>query len=118
MIKTLMGNRYITVTGGASNPTYINHSPTAQGVGNMRFNTALQQTEVFDGVNWLTVHTTNATVGLSHDAERAIEWAHKKVQEEERLHVLMEQHPGLKDLHEKFNVMLALIQKEDKVNAN
>jgi hypothetical protein len=114
MIKSLMSSnsKHITVTGGLPSPTYINHGAAAQGVGNMRFNTATQNTEVFDGYNWLTLSTNNATVGLSSEAERAIEWAKDKMQEEQRLLELMEQHPGLKDLHEKLEIMKALVTQE------
>jgi len=34
------------------------------------------------------------------------------MQQEQQLHALMEQHPGLKDLHEKLEIMKALVTKE------
>ena len=73
--------KYMQVTGGnASN--YVNNYSGAQGVGNMRFNTANQCLEVYDGNNWIQLQMNYATVGLNYEAESLLDWAAKKRAEE------------------------------------
>ena len=85
---------------------------TGQSAGEVRYNTATQQMEVYDGTIWISI-TQTATVGLSSDAEEAIRWAREKMVEEVDLKERMEQHPGLKDAYEKFQMMDILTKEED-----
>lgn len=80
------------------------------GAGMVRYNIHLSCLEVTDGMNWHQ-YRPRATVELSPEAQNALSWASAKMQEERRLEDLMSQHPGLRDLHERFRVMLALVQK-------
>jgi len=82
MIKNITASgRYVQVSGGNAN-TYVNGYTGAQGVGNMRFNTSSQSTEVFDGNNWITLNMDYASVGLTGEAESLLDWARKKRDEE------------------------------------
>lgn len=119
MIKSLTsGTPYIMVSGGSTPPTYINHHHGALGVGDVRFNTAGQYLEVYDGSQWHQIYQNHANVSLSSEAVELLDWAKNKRIEERNLQNLMDQHPGLKDLHEKFEIMLELVRKEETEDAN
>lgn len=74
MIKTITGGRYVTVSNGSAPSTYINNYGGAQGVGNMRFNTTNQSTEVFDGNSWITINGGYASVELSGEAQMLLDY--------------------------------------------
>ena len=120
MIKGLyQTGKYVTVAGGTApglNIYYTNAAPQSSGAhgfaGQVRYNTMGQCLEIFDGNAWQTWYTSTANVGLTPEAEEIVDWAKNKMQEEQRLLALMEQHPGLKDLHEKLEIMKALVTKE------
>ena len=52
---------------------------------------------------------------LSNETKVTLDWARQKMQEEQRLEQLMAQHPGLRDLHDRFEVMLRLVQQHDTI---
>ncbi len=58
------------------------------------------------------VYTYTQNVGLDSRAQEAVNWAWKKMEEERNIAALLNKHPGLKDIKEKFDVMLALVQQE------
>ena len=112
MIKTLSsGSQHIAVSGGNSSVFPI--SPGAVGAGMVRYNPNMQQMEVYDGLTWQGINS-HVTIDLGWDSKQTIEWAHKKMQEENRLKDLMARHPGLKDLHDKFEMMKVLCMEEEK----
>lgn len=102
------GSSSIQVSGGSSS-TYINGFNGAQGVGNMRYNTSSQKTEVFDGTNWITLNMSTASVSLSGEAESLLEWARQKRNEELALERLSETNPTIKDLANQIK------QKQDQI---
>ena len=69
--------------------------------------------QVYDGSTWMTL-SGSATINLSSDAESVITWAKQKMTEEMRLKELMDRHPGLKDAHEKFEIMRILVTEEEQ----
>lgn len=110
MIKNIAsGSAHITVSNPYS-PSIFNNG--MMNVGQVRYNTSSQNMEVFDGNMWQMI-STNATVGLSYDAEDAVRWAIKKQREEAELKERMERHPGLKDAWEKFQIMDILSKEPD-----
>ncbi len=112
MIKNITpASQHITVSGGYSSLPYM--SPGAVGAGMLRFNPNMQQIEVSDGVTWLPL-TSNATIDLGMDTKQAVEWAYNKMQEEKKLKEMMDRHPGLKELNDKFEMMKALCMEEEK----
>ena len=116
MIKNIHASgRYVTVTGGNAS-TYINNYAGAQCVGTMRFNTTNQNMEVYDGNGWITIAMDHTHVGLNSEAEALLDWAKQKRDEERKLKEMMARHPGLKDLHDKFEIMRILCQEEEKQN--
>ncbi len=112
MIKTISsGSQHVTVSGGYPNMPYM--SPGAVGAGMLRYNPNMQQIEVSDGVSWLPL-SSGTMIDLSMDTKQAVEWAYNKMQEEKKLKDLMARHPGLQDLHDKFEMMKALCMEEEK----
>jgi len=112
MIKNVITQspRWMSVYSGSHSP-YI--SPGSMSAGMMRYNSNTQTIEVYDGNTWLAL-AGSADVSLSPEAQQVMDWAYKKMKEDEQLEVLMEKHPGLKDLHEKFTVMKALVAEGHK----
>ena len=112
MIKNLASSsNYVTVSGNYP-PTIYNNGQL--NVGQLRYNPASQNMEVFDGNMW-QILSQGATVGLRWDADAAIRWAIEKQKEEASLKERMEQHPGLKDAWDKFQMMDILTKESDKI---
>ena len=88
-------------------------SPGAQSAGLLRYNPNTNNIEVYNGMAWFGIDTT-ASINLSSSAKETLTWAHNKMQEENRLKDLMARHPGLKDLHDKFEIMKVLCIEEEK----
>ena len=104
MIKSIVPNgRYIQVTNSTSS-TYVNGYSGLQGVGNMRYNTTNQSTEVFDGNNWITISMSIPSVGLTQEAETLLDWARQKKNEEMELERLAKTNPTIKDLVEQVKI--------------
>lgn len=85
-------------------------SNNGQSAGAIRFNTLSQQVEVYDGNTWYAL-TQSVNIGFNPASESAIMWAQRKMAEETELKALLDQHPGLKDLKEKFDLMLQLVKE-------
>jgi len=87
MIKGINSSgRYISVTGGGASGPYI--SPGAAGAGMIRWNPNMNQMEVNDGNSWIPVGMSHATVELTPETERLLEWARKKRDEENKWYEL------------------------------
>lgn len=91
---------------------YINTSMLS--AGQVRYNGSTQNIEVYDGTTWLTMTGSSPIVQLDPRAMRVLDWAEKKMSEEEDLERRMKDHPGLKDAYEQFKVMDALTK--DKIS--
>jgi hypothetical protein len=64
--------------------------------------------------NAQSVYAPSQMITLDGPTLTVIEWGKKKMADEQQLNALLEQHPGLKELKDKFDVMLALVQQEVK----
>ena len=116
MIKSITAvGKYLGVMGATPPHTYINSQSGLQGGGNVRYNTTNQVFEVFDGNMWMQLSMTHAQIGLTPEAEGILDWAKKKQAEEQRIQKLANEHPGIRDLQEKLDVMIALVSK-DRIN--
>ena len=79
-------------------PIYVVNFSGAQGIGNLRFNTANQNLEVYDGNNWITLNMAYPIIGLSSEAESILDWAQRKRHEEIERERLAHNNPVVKDL--------------------
>lgn len=124
MIKTVNGSgRYMMVNGGMPATTYINQYSGAMNVGDIRYNVSIQRLEVYDGNSWIELNTSHASVGLTPDAERAIDWAIRKQREDADLESLAKSNPAIadllnqkKELDDKIKVVQTLIREDTKVS--
>lgn len=95
MIKGIsQGGRYINVVGG--NPSNLYISPGSQSAGIMRYNTNMNNVEVYDGQVWKELSNGFASVALTTEAEALLDWACKKRDEEMKLEALARNHPAIK----------------------
>ena len=99
MIKTVNGSgRYIMVNGGYPATTYINTSSGYMNVGDVRYNVSIQRLEVYDGQMWIELNTSHASVGLTPEAEMALDWAINKKREDAMLEQKARNNPAIADL--------------------
>lgn len=99
MIKTVnSAGRYVMVQGGFPATTYINTSPGYMNVGDVRYNTSIQRLEVYDGNMWVELNTSHASVGLTPEAEMALDWAINKKREDAMLEEKARNNPAIADL--------------------
>ena len=77
--------------------------------------------QVFDGSSWITMHMSNADIGLHSDANSAINWAIKKMKEEEEWKKLSESSQAVKialdnldEARKKVDVIAKLAREHDK----
>ena len=82
--------------------------------GLLRWNSLLNQQEVYDGSEWVPFIHETTTISLNYETESLLEWAREKRDEEQKLSKMMEQYPALKKAKENFDVMLNLDQDEYK----
>ncbi len=126
MIKTVNGSgKYIMVNGGYPATTYINTGSGYMNVGDIRFNTNTQTIEIYDGNRWIEMNTSHASVGLTPDAERALDWANRKIAEEAELDRLAASNDTIadlvnqkKELDDKIKMVQTLMKEEVKVGTN
>ena len=68
--------------------------------------------EVWDGVSWKEINGNYVSIGLSSEAESLLDWARTKRDEDIKFKSLIESHPGIQDLKEKLDILVALVTKE------
>ena len=118
MIKAIhTSGKYMQVIGGSAS-TYVTAQAGSQGVGNLRFNTSGQRLEVYDGMTWLELNMPHASVGLNAEAEQAIDWVRRQMEQEHRLEALAREHPAVADAleavqqaQERVRIVAALVQE-------
>ena len=118
MIKAIhTSGRYMQVIGGSAS-TYVNGQYGAQGVGNLRFNTSGQRLEVYDGNVWVELNVPHASIGLNAEAEQAIDWVRRQMEQEHRLEASAREHPAVADAleavrqaQERVRIVAALVQE-------
>ena len=100
MIKTINGGTGITVS-SASNawPSFYNNSTSSNNtlVGQVRYNGATQNMEVYDGMSWLILPSAYPCIELSSEVQTILNWAKAKMVEEARLQQLAQNNATLKD---------------------
>ncbi len=104
MIKGIASNgKYLNIHGGYGGSTYISNSSDL-GVGNTRYNTALQRLEIYDGNKYIELSMPTVSVNLSPEAELLLDWAREKRNEELELERLALTNPAIKDLSDKVKL--------------
>jgi hypothetical protein len=73
MIKGLMGNQGVIVSGGNTSLPYVNPNPNNPMTGMLRINNT--DIEVFTGTSWQIVSSSYATVSLDAETQDLLMWA-------------------------------------------
>ena len=63
----------------------------------------------------MTMYSTVATVSMDYEVQNILNWAKDKMLEDQRLKELAKKHPGITDLQQKLDIMIALVQQQEKV---
>jgi hypothetical protein len=113
------------VQGGTPAHTYINPNLGMMDVGDVRFNSMMQRFEAYDGNMWVEIYTGHASVGLTPDAEMALDWAISKRNEDLALEHLAKSNTTIadllnqkKELDDKIKMIQILTKEEPKVGTN
>jgi len=121
MIKGIyQTGKYLTVSNGTatnSNIYYNNYGSLPSGAqsfaGQVRYNASSHNMEVFDGNTWQVWNNTIASIGLTSEAEKLLDWAYQKMSEEQKIHCMAEKYPAVKDLKEKLDMVMTLVQESE-----
>jgi hypothetical protein len=108
-------SKHIIVSSGSASGPYFNNSGQAM-VGQLRYNPVSSRIEVYDGNTWVIYPSSYPSIGLTQDAEKAIDWAIKKQQEELELDELCKKHPALSEAYERLQILRALTKEGDNNN--
>jgi UDP-3-O-acyl-N-acetylglucosamine deacetylase len=116
MIKGIINGNGIVVHNGNPVTPYI--SPGAQSAGMLRYNSNSNNMEVYDGVTWLTMSTSYASIELSPDVQNVIQWAREKMEQERKIKALAEKHSAVADAlaavehaQQQLDIVTTLVQK-------
>lgn len=110
MIKNLISNSPLVYVSGSGSTPYVNmNNPSA---GMIRYNGNSYNVEVYDGNNWLTLGG-DASIGVDSRLNTVVDWAMRKMSEEEVERKLIAEHPLLKDAHDQYRVTLELVKKHN-----
>lgn len=90
MIDNIYSNSKYLIANGGTGATYISNYSGTLGAGNVRFNSSIQKFEVCDGATWIAVNGGIASLGLSADAERCLDYVGKLMIEEREYEKLAE----------------------------
>ena len=122
MIKAINTGTGLTVINGHTSwPSFYNNSTASNNtlVGQVRYNGANQNMEVYDGMVWQTMNSSYPSIELAPHVQAVVEWAKSKMVEEQRLQQLARQHPTVADAmaavaeaQEQLRVVAALVDTE------
>ena len=103
---------YLVVQTDLPSRPFVDNSDSFGGL--LRWNSQLNQQEVYDGSDWVPFDHETATINLDRETESLLEWAREKREEEQKLCEMMEQYPALKKAKENFDVVLNLTKDNYK----
>lgn len=116
MIQNLYGMNGVIVNGYSSwpNVSEYNCTPSTDANGRQCYNGDIKFINgmfyVFDCGSWQYAPTSMPSVGLSEEYQTAMQWAVKKMREEQKLEQLMERHKSIKDTKLQLDVLVALLK--------
>ena len=116
MINSVIGGKFIQVSGGGNAYVSKNYNSGQYMTGDMRYDLDSQCIKVFDGATWQSLISSSVQVSLNHEAESLLEWARAKRHEEIQLQELAKRHPAVADAmnavavaQEKVRMVAALV---------
>lgn len=87
------------------------HVQSGQGAGMVRWNNVSAQLEVWDGSTWMRLPSQH--IELDSTVQDLLVWARNKIQEERKIEQMLQEHPELKELKDKYEMMRVLLTKVD-----
>jgi hypothetical protein len=118
MIKGIMGNKGVVVSGGDVSTPYINNNSSNPIQGMIRlWGTDFQ---VFDGTAWIQLASSYATVSLDQDTQDLIQWARTQRQLEQNRATLIENNPALEKAYkavlraeQNFDILAKFVEPDE-----
>lgn len=98
MIRSVSGGDHIQIDGGYPTPYIYDNGMNKPMTGMVRY--INNQFEVYDGFTWHQISTGHATVKLTNEASKAIDWALKQMQDQTDIEKLEKDHPAIKIAHD------------------
>lgn len=74
--------------------------------------------EAYTGYSWTPVEYENGIVGLTTQAEQAIDWAYKKMIEEKEEQILIEKYPSLGSAKGQYEMIKKICQAEEELDTS
>ena len=87
-----------------------NYVQPGAAMGMVRYNPSYNRLEIWDGTTWSGLATHH--IDFDPQVVEVLEWARTRMEEDRRLERLCEEHPGLAEAHERFQIMKKLVEKE------
>jgi hypothetical protein len=120
MIRSVIANGInVDVSNGFSVFPSFYMNPQNPMIGTLRINGCNQNLETFNGAEWITIQATIPVISMRPQADLAINWAIKKMEEDEYILGLSKEYPAIKDLLDniadtknKIDMIVALVGKE------
>ena len=97
MIKGIMGNKGVVVSGGDVSTPYINNNSSNPIQGMIRL--WGNDFQVFDGTAWIQLASSYATVSLDQDTQDLLQWARTQRQLDLNRATLIENNPALENAY-------------------
>ena len=118
MIKGIMGNKGVIVSGGDVSTPYINNNSSNPIQGMIRlWGTDFQ---VFDGTAWIQLASSYATVSLDQDTQDLLQWARTQRQLERNRATLIENNPALEKAYkavlraeQNFDILAKFVEPDE-----
>lgn len=108
----LQGSKYVYAANtGISFPYISSIGPLS---GTIRYNSNGNKFEVYDGVIWHSIPDATFSISMSPDAEEAIAWAQRKMQEEKQIDQLAAKYSCIKDAQEQLSILVALLKERSE----
>ena len=118
MIKGLMGNQGVVVSGGNTAVPYVNQNVSNPLQGMIRIWGSDMQ--VFDGSSWINMSTSYATVSLDQDTQDLLQWARaQRTMALNRLHLaqnnpaLMKALEAVKRAEDNFELLSKFVEHDE-----
>jgi hypothetical protein len=118
MIKGIMGNKGVVVSGGDVSTPYINNNSSNPIQGMIRlWGTDFQ---VFDGTAWIQLASSYATVSLDQETKDLLQWARTQRQIEQNRATLIENNPALENAYravlraeQNFDILSKFVENDE-----
>ena len=118
MIKGIMGNKGVIVSGGDVSTPYINNNSSNPMQGMIRL--WGNDFQVFDGTAWIQLASSYATVSLDQETKDLLQWARTQRQLEMNRATLIENNPALmkaleaiKRAEQNFDILSKFVENDE-----